>query len=110
MVFMDLNINKVDDIFTLYKQKFAQAEMPIDKFIAKMRCRKILLFGAGSAGIGFLFVLRKYGIEPIAFLDNDPAKQGRYLAGLCVENPSSYNQAIRKEALVVVCINTDGND
>jgi FkbM family methyltransferase len=105
---MNFNINKVEDIFTLYEKNYAKEEMPIDQFVSKLKGKKILLFGAGSAGIGFLFVLRKYGIEPLAFLDNDTVKQGEYLAGLPIESPSAYNQSLHREALVIICINTDG--
>lgn len=50
---------------------------------------KIVLFGCGGVGRKTLAGLRKVGIEPIGFCDNDPAKWGSMIDGLEVYGPDS---------------------
>lgn len=48
--------------------------------VAESRCEvndQIILFGAGAAGHYALKHLRAQGIQPVAFVDNDPAKQDK---------------------------------
>jgi FkbM family methyltransferase len=101
-------MNEINKIFSIYEKEYAHEKIPLDKLVCNLTQKTILLFGAGSAGIGFLLALRKYGINPIAFLDNDSAKQGRQLEGLPVYSPASLSPDIKRDALVIFCINTDG--
>jgi FkbM family methyltransferase len=101
-------MHEIDGIFALYKTKYVKEEISADQLYAELNRRTIVLFGAGSAGVGFLLALQKFGIKPVAFLDNDPAKQGGILEALPIETPLSYNQKIRGDVLVILCINTDG--
>ena len=59
--------------------------------VVKGRCEvseRIILFGAGGAGIWALKTLRSRGIEPLCFADNDEiGKQGMVIDGLSVMSP-----------------------
>lgn len=67
---------------------------------------KIVLYGAGSVGIGMLFTLRRHGIEPIAFLDADDNKNGCFLYDIPVFLPEKYRQLTN--VLALICLNSDG--
>lgn len=53
--------------------------------------KKCKLFGAGYLGEHIIKILRKYGIEPECFLDNDSKKWGTRFAGLEVQSPDSLS-------------------
>ena len=68
----------------------------------------LVLFGAGGLGGRVLECLRRDGIEPACFADNNPAKQGKNVNGLQVFSPE---EAIRKfhDASFVVTIRSPGH-
>lgn len=47
-----------------------------------------MLYGAGNLGRTVLARLRRLGVEPVAFADDTPGKQGRVIDGLTVMTPS----------------------
>lgn len=63
-----------------------------------------VLFGAGRLGQIALAGLRKVGIEPIAFADNDPKLWGRSIQGLQVLSPQSAKEQFRANAIFVITI------
>lgn len=68
----------------------------------------IVLYGAGSAGIAFLYYLRDVGIYPLCFADGNPDKWGTVCEGLPVIDYKKIADTVGTDALVIVTINTDG--
>jgi FkbM family methyltransferase len=66
--------------------------------------RKIVLMGAGNLGRRTAVGLRDQGIEPLAFADNDPGKQGTIVEGLPVLSPPVAAARFRERAVFVVTI------
>ncbi len=69
---------------------------------------KIVLYGAGSAGIAFLHSLNDAGVFPVCFADGDEDKCGNMCEGLMIIRSSEIVNTIGEDALVIVTINTDG--
>ena len=103
-------MNKVPEIFAEFKRRRRDIEMPlaeVKKELARFAGR-VFLYGAGSSGVAFLYFLRRVSVEPMAFIDADPEKQGRGCEGLAVIAPKEAAAKAGGEFLVIVCINTDG--
>lgn len=66
--------------------------------------RPMVLFGAGNLGRATLRGLRKAGVEPLAFSDNDAAKWGKTIDGLKVLPPQEAAREHGSSAVFVVCI------
>ncbi len=103
-------MNVINEIFAQYRQEKDKLEVSVEDMKAEIQefLERILLYGAGSAGIAFLYDLRKQGIEPLYFVDADPAKAGTDCEGLTVIPPEEISDRAGEDALVIVCINTDG--
>jgi FkbM family methyltransferase len=69
----------------------------------------IVLYGAGSAGIAFLYYLRDIGIYPACFADGDPEKWGSTREGLEIIPYTDIKKRFTNP-LVIVTINTDGRN
>jgi len=65
----------------------------------------IILFGAGSLGRRALRDLRKLGIEPVAFIDETPEKQGAVLDGVRIYPVSRVASLSDRAAVVVTIVN-----
>ena len=66
--------------------------------------KKLVLFGAGPLGRGILDGLRKAGIEPLAFADNNRNLWGHEVMGLPVLSPTEAATRHGKTACFVVTI------
>jgi FkbM family methyltransferase len=66
--------------------------------------RDIVLMGAGGLGRRTLAGLRENGIAPLAFADNDPARQGTSIDGIAVLSPIVAAQRFGSRAAFVVTI------
>jgi FkbM family methyltransferase len=101
---------ELEEIFTTYQEKHSKAETSLEQLRVQLKpyIKHIVLYGAGSAGLGFLLALRKAAIEPIAFLDSNPAKKGQVIEGLTVHSPTEF--IANHKTLVIICINTDGQN
>src|SRR3954471_8953647 len=55
--------------------------------VAGDRAADIVLFGAGGLGRRTLVGLRADGVEPLAFVDNNPSRWGTEIDGLAVMSP-----------------------
>lgn len=100
----------VQEIFAEFKRRRPEIEVPlaeVKKDLARFAGR-IFIYGAGSSGVAFLYLLRRGGIEPLGFIDADPKKQGRLCEGLEIVAPEEAAAKAGGEFLVIVCINTDG--
>lgn len=69
---------------------------------------KIVLYGAGSAGIAFYNYLKDAEIDIAYFSDGDCDKQGLYCEGKKIIAPENIIDLLGDDALVIVTINTDG--
>ncbi len=85
----------------------AREKIVFDQLIAPFN-QSIVLFGAGNLGQQVLSQLRKDGVEPLAFADNNIAIHGTTVGGLTVLSPQSaaiqYGQSA---AFVVTAWNTN---
>jgi FkbM family methyltransferase len=64
----------------------------------------IVLYGAGTLGRTFLRRLRSVGVEPVAFADDTPGKQGQTIDGLPVRSPADAAAQCGTRATFVVTI------
>lgn len=102
--------NVINEIFKEFRNKKNELEMSVSMMKNEMAAyiHQIVLYGAGSAGIAFLYDLRKIGMEPLFFVDANPDKVGTKCEGVQVIAPDQIVDLLGEEALVIVCINTDG--
>jgi FkbM family methyltransferase len=69
--------------------------------------RSLVLYGAGGLGRKTLHGLRKIGIEPLAFTDNNPNLYGQQVDGLEVLSPSLTSKKFGENALFIITVYTD---
>lgn len=70
---------------------------------------KIVLYGAGSAGIAFLSYLHDIEIYPQCFADGNPSKWGTNCENLSIIDYKDIVKIVGEDALVIITINTDGH-
>lgn len=70
------------------------------------RGESYVLFGAGSLGRAAVAGLRKAGIEPVAFADNNPDLWNKEVDGVKVLSPQDAADRFRLEAFFVVTVYT----
>lgn len=102
-----MNINEIFNTFHLEKKTLEWTIENLKKDMEKY-LDKIVLYGAGSAGIAFLHYLRDIGIFPLYFSDGDSEKHGHICEGLTIIAPEMIIEKAGRDALVIVTINTDG--
>lgn len=104
------SVNIVNEIFEEYRKNKNQIEISVETMKEEIHAfiHKILIYGAGSSGIAFLYDLKKIGIEPLFFVDSDSAKIGTECEGIKVISPGEIVEKTGEDSLVIVCINTDG--
>jgi FkbM family methyltransferase len=66
--------------------------------------KSFVLVGAGNLGKKILAVLRKDGIEPLAFADNNPSLQGKTIEGIQVLSRNQAAEAYGSSAAFIVTI------
>ncbi|HEY2972565.1 MAG TPA: FkbM family methyltransferase [Pyrinomonadaceae bacterium] len=64
----------------------------------------LALYGAGHLGRQVLSRLRSLGLEPLAFADDTPAKQGTRIEGVPVVSPREFSDRFGPQAVFVVTI------
>jgi len=84
-----------------------RAEASFD-LIAGPLADKLVLFGAGNFGRKTLDGLRQVGVEPLAFVDNDPLLWGTSVDGLPVLPPNQAITRFKNEAAWVITIWNNG--
>jgi FkbM family methyltransferase len=87
---------------------------PLDAAIARERTAfdlaaghfvdKIVLFGAGGMGRRTLAGLRRVGISPLSFADNNPGFQGREIEGIPVLSPTEAANKFAASAVFVITV------
>ncbi len=101
---------KIYNLFDEYRKVKNSVEFSVDDLkneLGKL-VEKIVLYGAGSAGIAFLHYLQDVNIWPICFADANPEKWGRKCEGLQIIDYRTIPDVVGADALVIICINTDG--
>lgn len=103
-------MNCVKDIFEEFHKVQNDIEMSIDemKNVLNKYVGKVCLYGAGSAGIAFLYYLRRIDVEPAYFIDMNSTRWGTKCERVEVIGPKQIEEYVGKDALVIVTINTDG--
>ena len=66
------------------------------------RASRLLLFGAGNIGRRALSVLRRFGREPLGFIDNNPALWNRRVEGVEVFSPAEAARRFGPDDVAVV--------
>ena len=87
------------DVRTILKQ-----ERDVYVRLARERSGDIVLFGAGRLGRKVAAGLRANGVEPLAFGDNSPARQGTVIDGLSVLSPEAAAREFGDQAIFIVTI------
>jgi len=77
---------------------------PADYDVLQSTGRKLVLYGAGTLGRSLLKRLRAGGIEPIAFADDTPSKQGQMLDGLEILFPEQVAARFGSDFVFAVTI------
>lgn len=105
-------MNRVSEIFNEYRLHQETIEIPLEQIKKELYPykNKIVLYGAGSAGIAFLHYLIDAEIFPCYFSDGDREKHGHICEGLEIISPETIVERIGKDALIIVTINTDGKN
>ncbi len=100
----------ITEIFEEFHKVRNTIEVPIDVMQQELEKYKgkVCLYGAGSAGIAFLYYLRRIDVEPCCFIDGNPKRCGEYCEGIKIVGAKEAYESIGGEALVIVTINTDG--
>ena len=103
-------MNVVNEIFDEFHSVCNEIEMSLDDMKRELEKYhgKVCLYGAGSAGIAFLYYLRRIAVEPAFFVDKNAARWGTVCEGVEVIGPEQIVEKVGKDALVIVTINTDG--
>jgi len=69
--------------------------------------KSLVLFGAGGLGRKTLQGLRKIGVEPLAFTDNNPNLHGQQVDGVPVLSPSLAAKDLGEKALFIITVYVD---
>ena len=99
-------MNQDDSIYEEFDKIRSEIEISIEKMKSDLgnMINKIVLYGAGSAGIAFLKYLNDAGIYPVCFADGKPEKQGQFCEGLEIISPEDIAARFGADALVIVTI------
>ena len=103
-------MNPISGIIREFRASRKQIEMSRDEMRAYLKPyeENVLLYGAGSSGIAFLYDIKKIGIVPRFFVDSNQSKIGLWCEGIDIISPQDIKERISGEFIVIVCINTDG--
>lgn len=81
-----------------------QREQDAFEELTTPRADSLVLFGAGGLGRKALAGLRRMGVEPLAFADNDQALWGTKIGGVPVISPHDAAQNYGRQAAFVITI------
>lgn len=94
-------MNAFKDLLCKTQNTCSPAEERVQKL--KRGGKNIVLFGAGLSGITILNYLRKNGVEPCAFCDNNQVKVGQKIQGLEVLSFSKLQRDFKDSVIVISC-------
>src|SRR6185369_10212652 len=86
----------MEDVRKREQFKFDALAAPFEK--------SLVLFGAGGLGKKTLVGLRRIGIEPLAFADNNPDLWGKYIDGIQVLSLKDAAKKFGQNAVFVITI------
>lgn len=98
--------NQLDELFSEDIEAVMSRERSTFDRLAAPHGTNLVLFGAGALGKNTLAGLRKAGVEPLAFADNNAAIWGTEVDGLAVLSPQEAVDLFGKRAAFVVTIYT----
>lgn len=102
----------IDEIFNEFELNRTKIEWELTQMkesIAPYK-NKIVLYGAGSAGIAFYEYLKEKDIKVTYFADGNQNKWGSFLKGVEIIPLTEIVKLLGTDALVIVTINTDGKN
>lgn len=102
-----MNYSCIEQINKIFESRQKFSPCGIKDYMEKLKNQKIVLYGAGAFGSENLQLLRKYGIEPICFLDKK-AIERQVKEGVAVFRPDdeTLSREFRREVVVYICITT----
>lgn len=101
---MDNYVRQVDELLREdIGSVYCRERSAFDNLLAEVENR-VVLFGAGNLGTKTLRCLRSVGVEPLAFVDNNEARWGTSVEGVCVLSSSEAARKYGTSALFVVTI------
>lgn len=66
----------------------------------RANCRRVMVYGAGQAGIQLVSALRQTReVRPVAFVDDNPSLIGLHIAGLTVISPAEIERAVARKRI-----------
>lgn len=95
---------QLDELLSERLQHVIEREKSTFDALATPRQKSIVLFGAGNLGRMTLAGLRKAGIEPLAFSDNNPSLWGGTVEGVPVLSPQAAAERFGRTAVFVVTV------
>lgn len=81
-----------------------QRETALFDQLTALHSRELVLFGAGNLGRRTLRGLRKIGIEPLCFIDNNEARWGQTIDGVTVLSPSDAAARYHASAAFIITV------
>lgn len=100
----------IESIFEDFRNSKEDMELQVDHIKDKLGnlSKRIILYGAGSAGIAFYRYLVDAGFEILAFADGSQLKWETYIENIEIISPEEISKRFGDEVLIIVTINTDG--
>ncbi|MEL7564892.1 MAG: FkbM family methyltransferase [Dehalobacterium sp.] len=86
----------------IYNMVFGKNDYPYNDFIALLKERNIVLYGAGGIGYCTSNILRNKGCNVCYFIDDDQAKQGTTLNGIQVLPLKNIH--MDSEFVILICV------
>ena len=88
----------------LYKEVFEKKLSPLDECKGRLsRYKKTILYGAGTSGKIISDWLKEINVIPVAFIDSNPDKIGKYFNGIRVYSKDSITKYFNNALIVVSC-------
>lgn len=89
----------------MFDYKLVRVEKKLKRFYEKgiLENKKIYLFGVSENTRQIIGILRTYGLEPAAVLDNDERKQGTYCSGVKVISLKNAGTMQEPGRLYIIC-------
>jgi FkbM family methyltransferase len=97
-------LNTEQELNELLNESYDHAHHRVTTHLAFSEGDSLILYGAGNLGMTVLAKLREAGLQPAAFADDTPEKQGQVIAGLPVMAPQQAASRFGAKTVFVVTI------
>jgi len=101
---VDRLAKELDTLLRTKASALREQEQDVFVRLARERSGSIVLFGAGGLGRKVAAGLRENGVEPAAFADNSPERQGTEIEGVRVLSPEAAAAEFGADSIFVVTI------